>query len=325
MFAIVAAFLYNIPNIAGLYSARLIGGTVAGINVVGGSVFLAEIFPEDISSIGGIFIYAGIAISLLVGSCQQFILGSDFMAEYWRVFLLWPTIISIARIILIMALIKTDTPKFYLMNKYEFMDKKREQLALKYRLETCLSYLYEESEVGDKADTLIADNLIQKKQTTFLELFSKKYLYRTVVGSFLNAAQQFSGINFLIFFSTDLFNNLSGNGDLITLVIGFSNFFGCFFAIYAVEKFGKKFNFITGIILQFIAFCCLTWGVMNKGSLIPTISIVVYMLGYSMGLGATLVPYCAEILPPVGAGFVNAVQWVSAAIIGKMVPILTKK
>ena len=58
--------------------------------------------------------------------------------------------------------------------------------------------------------------------------------------------QQMSGINFLIFFSTKIFDEISGNGSLMTLVIAISNIAGGIVGSYTVGKLGRKFNLVYG-------------------------------------------------------------------------------
>lgn len=57
---------------------------------------------------------------------------------------------------------------------------------------------------------------------------------------------QLSGISFLIFFSTKIFDDISGNGAFMTLVISISNIFGGVIGSYTIGKLGRKPNLIYG-------------------------------------------------------------------------------
>ena len=72
--------------------------------------------------------------------------------------------------------------------------------------------------------------------------------------------QQLSGINFLIFFSTKIFNKLSGNGSTVTLVIAVSNILGGVIGSYTVGSFGRKVNMTMGSIVSAISFGALSIG-----------------------------------------------------------------
>lgn len=76
----------------------------------------------------------------------------------------------------------------------------------------------------------------------------------------LNILQQLSGINFLIFFSTSIFDDLSGNGSTATIVIAVSNLVGGIIGSYTVGKFGRKFNMQYSALIMAISFGFLSLG-----------------------------------------------------------------
>lgn len=316
--AIIASACYYVDKIPLLYTARFFGGMIAGVNVAGGSVVLSELFPKSVSGFGGTFIYVNITFSILVSFIEQTIFGVDTLVKYWRVFLIWPVIISIARMVLIAALIRVDTPKFYLART-------KDESQLRRKIVDSLKYLYQEVECDSEAEKIIEENRKESQEIGIVELFGPTYRFRAFGGCLLNLLQQLCGINFLIFFSTDLFNDLSGNGETMTTVLGVANFLGSFVAIYAIERFGRRFNLVTGVLLQLIAFSTLSFAILIESSWIPVISVILYMVGFAVGLGATIIPYTADILPPIGVGLANAIQWIGAASIGKFVPILSKQ
>ena len=59
--------------------------------------------------------------------------------------------------------------------------------------------------------------------------------------------QQFSGINYFIFYSTKIFNQIGQNGALATLVLNVANWLSAFIGIVTINKFGRKTNFVLGI------------------------------------------------------------------------------
>ena len=155
---------------------------------------------------------------------------------------------------------------------------------------------------------------------SFRHLFNSKYGYRTLGGSIMNIGNQLCGISVLIFFSTDLFDKISGNGAFITIYMGIFNFLGSVFGVYAVNRFGRRFNFLCGTFLQFIGFSALIYGIMINYSTICITGVILYMLGFAQGIGGTIMPYMADILPPIGVGFVSAMQWFFTSLIGKTTP-----
>lgn len=69
-----------------------------------------------------------------------------------------------------------------------------------------------------------------------------------------------SGINFLIFFSTKIFDEISHNGSFMTLVISISNISGGVIGSYTVGKLGRKFNLVYGPLVQAVSFGILSLG-----------------------------------------------------------------
>jgi len=49
---------------------------------------------------------------------------------------------------------------------------------------------------------------------------------------------------------------------------------------------------------------------------------ILYILSFSLGMGGTSYPYVAEILPPIGVGVVQGVQWIFTGAVGLLTPIL---
>ena len=50
------------------------------------------------------------------------------------------------------------------------------------------------------------------EDVTITQLFTKKHRFRFFISIFINIAQQMSGINFLILYSKQFFDDISGNG-----------------------------------------------------------------------------------------------------------------
>ncbi|KAJ7278752.1 general substrate transporter [Mycena rebaudengoi] len=81
---------------------------------------------------------------------------------------------------------------------------------------------------------------------------------RTIVGTGLQCAQQFTGINFIFYFGTSFFQTLGTISDpfLITLITTLVNVFSTPISFYIVERFGRRRILLVGgslmIIFQFI-------------------------------------------------------------------------
>lgn len=195
-------------------------------------------------------------------------------------------------------------------------------------IKEAFSYIYHE----DDLEMVTQENILywekQKHEgftkVRFTELFSKKFWKQLLSGSFMSFAQQISGINFFCFYSTALFDDISGNGKIATLIVGLMNLSGTFISVFTTFKFGRKPNLIVGSFGEAIGWVFFLVGYLYLSEPLLYLAVVIYMLLYSVGLGGTQGVYISEVLPPVGVGFAFAVQWAFTGVTGLTFPFLIK-
>lgn len=108
----------------------------------------------------------------------------------------------------------------------------------------------------------------------------------------------------------------------MTLVIGLANFFGGFCAVYLIGKFGRKYNFVYGCLVQALSLAVLLGGMEINFFPLMAAAACVYIVAFAIGLGGSYAAYICEILPPAGVGVAMTIQWVLTAAIGMSVPTL---
>ena len=196
--------------------------------------------------------------------------------------------------------------------------------VVREKLEFWFSRVYVEEDVQPKIEQTLRDFLkIQEKQSpNFKAILSKQYGFRFFVACAVNILSQLSGINFLIFYSTSIFDKISGNGAFMSLVIAVSNICGAVVGLFTIEKFGRRFNLMYGSLVMAICFGILVTGITLSSKIMTTLSVVCYMICFAVSLGGTMPIFVAEIIPAVGVGISASVQWLTAALIGKLVPLV---
>ena len=316
--ALLCVIPYSIANIYSLLFARFISGAVAGVNSSIFSIMMAEMLPNSVCGFGNGFSYFALTLAILISYLTQNIFNYDQMVQNWRLLLLWPAIISLLRLILFPIYIRTDTPK-YLYNSAP--NSQAGELAVR----RAYGLIYSQRSVDAVASESIA--LYEKQKTAGTvsvgTLFGPQYRKRLFSGCYVAFGQQVSGINFLIFYSTTLFNELQdGLGKTMTLVVGICNFTGSIIVIYLISRLGRKFNLVMGPLFQSIAFFILYIGYIQKTIWILIVSVCLYIISFAIGLGGTETAYIGEILPPAGVGLALAVQWIMTALIGQFLPAL---
>jgi hypothetical protein len=172
-----------------------------------------------------------------------------------------PSLVGIVRLVLMIVFFKFGA---YESPGYFFARLRGEAGAVELRekLTDWFSQVYQPQCVDQKTDDAIADfrKAQQKDEPTLVAMFTSTYRYRFLTCCAINILQQMSGINFLIFFSTKIFDQLSGNGKTATVVIGISNVLGGVVGSFTVGKFGRKFNMQYGALVQAVAFGFLSLG-----------------------------------------------------------------
>lgn len=156
----------------------------------------------------------------------------------------------------------------------------------------------------------------------FKELFTSKYWKQLLISCFIAFAHQISGINFFGFYSTLLFDKIAGNGKTMTMVLGFINFGGCFISLVTTNRLGRKPNLIVGTFAASIGWAFFLAGYQLLSIPLLYVSVVVYILGFSLGLGSLQALYPCEVLPPVGVGLAMGIMWGFTAITGLVFPFL---
>lgn len=352
-----------IQGIVPFLFCRGISGLVAGINMTIYSIMLAELLPNDLCGIGGALANIFIAIGMLFSFVCQNIWVEDVLAKYWRVFMLYPLIFSVIRITLFFCLFKTDTPRYIfersrlnrmlpISSTYQTEENERESKVkpsepdieggekespkseelflpdhyLK-EMESVYSHIYHKDDVN----RVIKDHSLfwinEKKQgrgsVSINQLFHRNYRRQLIAGCFASLAFQFSGINFLFYYSTALFEPLSsGSGKIITLVVGLANILGGVATPFLIARQGRKFNLIVGASFQSVGMILLSIG-LKVGHLAPLIiGTVLFVGGFSFGFGGTQTAYISEVLPPSGVGVAIAVLFLFDCFISIIVPFM---
>ena len=245
--------------------------------------------------------------------------------------LCWPGAVGLLRLILLLVLFKfgaLESPGYYLnqikpgKTPAEEIEKKTESIR------NWFACVYQEQDV----DQVVAKTLEEheeassKVQPGFTTMFSKQYRFRLLTACLVNIFQQLSGVNFLIFYSIQLFNKISKNGPFMALVIAGANICGAVVGLFTIERFGRRFNLMYGSLLGAICFVLLIVGIHIPDPLISeivsTAAVLFYMVAFAVGLGGTMPIFCAEIIPAVGVGIAASMQWLAVAAIGKGVPLL---
>lgn len=145
-------------------------------------------------------------------------------------------------------------------------------------------------------------------KNALLELLRRNNLKPLAISLGLMFFQQFSGINAVIFYTVQIFNDAGStiDGNVCSIIIGIVNFAATFVATLLIDRLGRKIllyisavgMIITLFILGTFMYCKLVLqaDVTNIGWL-PLASLVIYISAFSLGFGPIPWLMMGEILP----------------------------
>ncbi|XP_034477654.1 facilitated trehalose transporter Tret1-2 homolog [Drosophila innubila] len=176
-----------------------------------------------------------------------------------------------------------------------------------------------------------AQNNEPEESNGFKTMFQKKYLRPVCIQLALMFIQNICGINAVMFYTVMIFNMSGSTVDsyLSTIIVGVVNFLATLIATIVIDHAGRKMllyiSTLTAIVTLFVLsvfFYCksINWNTSNYGWL-PLTSFVLYVLGFSLGLGPIPWLMIGEILPSrirgQAASLVVAFSWICTFIVTK--------
>lgn len=314
--AVLNCLVLNIEDKDVLIGGRFFSGLVTGMANVG-FVIISELLPNSVSGFGNSSGYVLAVSCMLLGFASQKLLGRSGLVKYWRYILCLTIFVSIIRLTFLPFLLKTDTPKYvYTKSSPE---------KVKDNLYSVFSRVYTEEDAKLATDLAITTFRKQDSEAKIGlgEMFRKGNRLRFFSGCFLAFAQQFNGINFFIYYSTKIFNQINGTGEDMTLVIGISNVVGGVLALYLISKTGRKFNLVLGCFTQATALCFILVGIRIDNFILTAGAACVFISAFAFGLGGSYQAYMCEILPPSGVGFAVSLQWFFTAVVAQSTPFIS--
>jgi MFS family permease len=157
------------------------------------------------------------------------------------------------------------------------------------------------------------------------------------MGAFLHMCQQFSGVNVVIFYSTKIFNDAGfHNAGIASAVTGLDFVASTLIGLFVVERLGRKTLFISSLAICALSFTGLAITrilasnniLRFEMSYVSLVFVLIYIFGYSIGLGPVPWLMLSEIFPSDVKGFfygiVTAINWICKIMVTFSFPTLTR-
>lgn len=303
------------PNIPILLIGRFITGLCCGAITVTVPVYIAETVPAHSRGFFGsgfqLFITLGILISYAIG---------DYLPFTWLacVSSLFPLIM------LIIFCFVPESPIWLAKKNYH-------SSALK-----SYAYLYN---CEPNPSQLMFDSSSESRVNFLTDLRPALSLSSLRIVLILMFFQQFSGINVILFYATDIFHDASSSvqENVAIIIVSVIQVVGTLISCLLTDKFGRKFLLILSGI-----FMCLSLASMStyffllsgKGSdfvssvgWLPLVSILIFVIAFSIGFGPIPWVLMSELIPNkfkgTASGIAASFNWFCCFIITKIFMKLT--
>ncbi|KAK4871730.1 hypothetical protein RN001_015854 [Aquatica leii] len=301
-------------NVWYVYVGRAIAGFSVGITTLALPVYLGETIQPEVRGTLGL-LPTGFGN---IGILMCFIIGTYIPWDN----LAWVGV-AIPIPFIILAFIIPETPKWYLSKgKYENARKALQWLRGK---ETNI-----EHEFNNLARTQQKSTADHTQSLTVL--FKPSNVKPLLISLGLMFFQQMSGINAVIFYTSDIFEMAGSSAidkNTSTIIVGVVNFVSTFIATVLIDRLGRKILLYVSSALMVLTlgilgtyFYLLETGVeVSNYGWVPLTSFVIYVLGFSLGFGPIPWLMMGEILPAKirgsAASVATAFNWSCTFIVTK--------
>ncbi|PIN25492.1 putative transporter (major facilitator superfamily) [Handroanthus impetiginosus] len=309
------------PNPYILIFGRLLVGLGVGVASVTAPVYIAEAAPSEIRgglvSTNVLMITGGQFLSYLVNLAFTEVPGT------WRWMLGVAGLPAIIQFFLMLFL--PESPRWLYMKK-----DKSEAIVV-------LSKIYDPFRLEEEIDqlaTALEEERHRKSSVSYLDIFrSKELRLAFLAGAGMQAFQQFTGINTVMYYSPTIVQMAGFNSNqlalLLSLFVAFMNALGTILGIYLIDHFGRRklaLSSLSGVTISLIILAVafiLEPSSSAKGLFgwIAVIGLALYIAFFAPGMGPVPWTVNSEIYPEAYRGLCGGmsatVNWISNLIVAQ--------
>ncbi len=317
---------------------RLIGGVAIGMASMNAPMYIAEIAPAKNRGILVTFYQLAVVIGFFVVFLVTYFIGaklseSENIAFGWRN-MFWSELIP-AGLFLILLFFVPKSPRW-------LMIKGKEEEA-----ENILTRIHG-SDIATKEIKEIRDSIKAESTAVKASIFSKTMLPIVIIGTILSILQQFTGINAVLYYGADIFEQALGFGQddilLQQILLATVNLVFTFIAMFTVDKLGRKplliiggFGMLVGFLIMGFTLYFSDYSQLNSAGL-PTIStfegilsligVLIFIGAFAMSMGPIVWVLLSEIFPnkirSAAMSVAVAAQWLANYFVSQTFPIVVE-
>lgn len=297
---------------------RFIGGLGIGVSSVAAPTYISEISTAKTRGrLVGMYQF-NIVFGILIAYFSNYLLKGVGGSNDWRWMLGVMAIPSLIYTIMVFAV--PESPRWLITIKNN-LSKAREILVL----------IGSENPDKDIKDIIAANEAVKSGGSQ--QLLSKKYKTVMWLAFFVAFFNQWSGINFILYYAPEILNSagIAAKDSLkSSIFLGGTNLIFTFVGLYLIDRIGRRQLLLIGsfgyiISLAAVALC---FGFHANSSLLLA-SLMLFIASHAVGQGAVIWVFISEIFPNnvrgFGQSFGASVHWVFAALITLITPVFLDK
>lgn len=302
---------------------RILGGLGIGIASMNAPTYIAEIAPAKIRGTLVSYYQLAIVIGFFVVFLVTYFIGNSATPEEniqngWR-YMLWSELIpSLAFLILLFFVPRS--PRWLAIQGHK---SKALEVLVKIHGKEMAHIEFHEIEKSIEKDN----------KKIKLNIFAKGVFSIIIIGTILSVLQQFTGINAVLYYGADIFEQALGFGQEDVLeqqvLLAAVNLLFTFVAMATVDRFGRKPLIYIGSMGMLTGFLMLGFTLMNDAvGILSLIGVLLFIASFAMSMGPVVWVILSEMFPnnmrSVAMSIAVAAQWAANYVVTQSFPLVAE-
>ena len=292
---------------------RFIGGLGVGASSVAVPVYISEIASAKSRGRYVALYQFNLVFGIFVAFLSNYLLDGVGGSSDWRYMLGVEALPALVYCFLVIRV--PESPRWLLLTQ------KNDAEGLRI-----LSFIYEEKEAKKRMEEIKAST---NSESSTESLFQKKYNRVLLLAFFLAFFNQWSGINFVLYYAPEILerSGLATQESLFSSIsIGTVNLIFTIIGVRLIDSLGRKQLMTIGSVGYIFSLAMVAWCFYSQADPVLLISfILLFIASHAIGQGAVIWVFISEIFPnkvrAYGQSWGTGVHWVFAALITLITPL----
>lgn len=302
---------------------RLLGGLGIGIASMNAPTYIAEIAPAKIRGTLVSYYQLAIVVGFFIVFLVTYFIGNtateaENIQYGWR-YMLWSELV----------------PSLSFLFLLFFVPKSPRWLALKGQKSKALDVLVKihGKELAQIEFHEIENSIEKDSGKVKLNIFAKGVFSIIVIGTVLSVLQQFTGINAVLYYGADIFEQALGFGqeDVLAqqVLLAGVNLLFTFVAMATVDRFGRKPLIYIGAVGMLTGFLMLGFTLMNNQvGILSLVGVLLFIASFAMSMGPVVWVILSEMFPnnmrSIAMSIAVAAQWAANYVVTQSFPLVAE-